>query len=88
MHNGQSDLPLRINLNELGFPQQSTPIKTYISSAGGVFTATFRKKIQGNGYDILLDKGPGKTKGLLFILVTEKTNYWGLLSKTSSMTSL
>ena len=43
-HNGKTALPLRITLNELGFPQPPTPIKTYNSSAEGIVTATVRQK--------------------------------------------
>ena len=54
-HNGKTAVPLRITLNEIGFPQPPTPIKTDNSAAEGVVNATIRqKKFQGNGYAILL----------------------------------
>ena len=43
-HNGQKSVPLRIKLQELGFPQPPTPIKTDNSAAEGIVTASVRKK--------------------------------------------
>ena len=58
--NRQTAVPLRITLNELGFTQPPTPIKTDNSAAEGIVTTTVRKKkIQGNGHAMLLDEGQG-----------------------------
>ena len=43
-HNGQTAVPLRITLHELGFTQPPTPIKTDNSAAEGIVTATVRQK--------------------------------------------
>ena len=43
-HNGQTAVPLRIKLHELGFTQQPTPIKIDNSEAEGIVTATGRQK--------------------------------------------
>ena len=43
-HNGQTSVPLRIKLRELGFPQPPTPIKTDNSAAEFIVTATVRQK--------------------------------------------
>ena len=68
-HNGKTAITLRISINELGFPQPPTPIKTDNFTAEGIITATVIKKFQGNGYDILLDEGWGKTKVFLDISI-------------------
>ena len=44
-HNGQTAVPLRITLHELGFTQPPNPIKTGNSAAEGIVTATVRQKI-------------------------------------------
>ena len=62
LHTGKKSVTLHISLNELGFTQPPTPTKTDNSAAEGVFNATDKKKVQGNGYAILLDEGQGKTK--------------------------
>ena len=41
-HNSKTALPLRITLNELGFPLPLTPIKTDNSADEGIITATVR----------------------------------------------
>ena len=43
-HNGQTAVPLRITLHELGFAQPPTPIKIDNSAAKGIVTATVRQK--------------------------------------------
>ena len=43
-HNGQTVVPLRITLHELGIPQPLTPIKTDSSAAEGIVTATVTQK--------------------------------------------
>ena len=43
-HNGQTAVPLRIKLHELGFTQPLTPIKIDKSTAEGIVTATVRQK--------------------------------------------
>ena len=43
-HNGQTAVPLRITLHELGFTQPPTPIKTDNSVSEGIVTATVRQK--------------------------------------------
>ena len=43
-HNGKTAVPLRISLNELGFPQPPTPIKTDNSAAEFIVTAPLRQK--------------------------------------------
>ena len=43
-HNGQTAVPLRITLHELGFTQQPTPIKTNNSAAEDIVTATVRQE--------------------------------------------
>ena len=70
--NGQTAVPLRITLNELCFTQPPTPIKTDNSSAEGYHYCK-KKKVQGNGYQILLDAGQGKTEGFICILETRKS---------------
>ena len=47
IHNRQTNVPLWINLNELGFPQPPTPIKTNNSDDEGIANATVRKKGPG-----------------------------------------
>ena len=87
-HNGQTSVPLRIKLRELGFPQPPTPIKTDNSAAEVIVTATVRqKKFQGNAYVILLDEGQGETKILLSLLETMKSKYGRLFHKSSPTTS-
>ena len=41
-HNGQTEVPLRITLHEIGLIQPPTPIKTDNSAADGIVTATIR----------------------------------------------
>ena len=61
--NVQTDVPLRITLHKLGFPQPPNPIKIDNSAAEGIVTAMVRqKKSQGNGYVILLDEVQVKEK--------------------------
>ena len=56
-HNGQTDVPLRITLHELSFPQPPTPIKTDNSAAKGIVTTIGKqKKVQGNVHVVLLDE--------------------------------
>ena len=43
-HNGQTAVPLRITLHEIGFPQPSTPIKTDNPTAKGIVTNIVRKR--------------------------------------------
>ena len=43
-HNGETAVPLSINLNEISFPQPPTPIKTDITDTEYIFPATVRKK--------------------------------------------
>ena len=43
-HNGQTAVPLRITLHELGFTLPTTPIKTDNSAAEGIVTTTVRQK--------------------------------------------
>ena len=43
-HDGQTSLPLRLTLNELGFPQPSIPIKTYDFAPEVIITTTVRQK--------------------------------------------
>ena len=47
LHNGQTDVPLHIILNELGFIQPPTPIKVDNYADQGIITATFRHKVPG-----------------------------------------
>ena len=44
LQNGQTAVPLRIALHEIGFTQPPTPIKSDNSAAKGIVTATFRQK--------------------------------------------
>ena len=43
-HNGETAVPLSINLNEISFPQPPTPIKTDITDTEDIVPATVRKK--------------------------------------------
>ena len=43
-NNGKTSLPLHITLQELGFPQPPTLIKTYNYTTKGIITATVRQK--------------------------------------------
>ena len=43
-HNGQTVIPLRITLHEIGFIQPPTPMKTDNSAAEGIVTTTVRQK--------------------------------------------
>ena len=43
-NNGQTSVPLRITLHELGFTQPPIPIKKDRSADEGIVTATFRQK--------------------------------------------
>ena len=43
-HNGQTAVPLRITLHELGFIQPTTPTKTDNSMGKGIVTATVSQK--------------------------------------------
>ena len=61
--NVQTDVPLRVTLHKLSFPQPPNPIKIDNSAAEGIVTAMVRqKKSQGNGYVILLDEVQVKEK--------------------------
>ena len=87
-HNVQTAVYILITLQELGFPQPPTPIKTYKSAAEGIVVATVRqKKVQGNGHVIVLDEGEGKTKSKFHLLENRKPKHGGLLHKTSPTTS-
>ena len=44
LKNGQTVVPVRINLHKLGFTQPPNPIKTDNSAAEGIVTATVRQK--------------------------------------------
>ena len=43
-HNGKTDVTLFINLNEIGFTQPTTPIKTDNSAAEGIVINNLRQK--------------------------------------------
>ena len=43
-HNGQTEVPLQITLNELDFTLPPTPIKIYNSVAKSIVTSTVRQK--------------------------------------------
>ena len=69
-HNGQLAEPILTFLDEIGYLQLSTSLKTNNSTVAGIFNSSIRPtEVQSYGYTILLKKRQGVTKnsGLLGI---------------------
>ena len=71
-HNGQTAVPLRITLHDLGFTQPTTLIKADNYVAKDIVTATVIQK-RSKATDMqFLDEGKGKTRRLFRLLETRK----------------
>ena len=87
-HNGQTAVPLRITLHEIGFTQPPTPIKTDNSAAKGIVTATVRqKRSKAMDMQFYWIKERVKQKDFFRLLETRKSKHGGLFHKTSPTTS-
>ena len=82
-HNGQTAVSLLITLDERGFTQPPTPIKTYNSAAEGIVTVTVRqKRSKATDMKFYWMKERVKQKDFFCLLETRKLKHGGSLHET------
>ena len=80
-HNGQTEVPLRITLHEIGFTKPPTPIKIDNSADEGIVTATVRQKRSKAMYmQFYWMKDRVKKKKMSFI-GNQEAKTWGIISQ-------